>query len=74
MSVLGLISGLISIVNAIIGYYQQKKLIDDALAVRLSLNLTKAKAEILDAQGIRDTVDRRTPEQLRDSADGLFRD
>lgn len=74
MNWLSVIAALISITNAIVGYLRDQKVVDDALAVRLGLHLAKAKAEILDAQGIRDTVDRRTPEQLRDSADGLFRD
>ena len=74
MSYLGLIASLVSIVSAVIEYLKGRQLVDAALATRLSLHLQKANAEILDAQGIRDTVDRRTPEQLRNSADGLFRD
>lgn len=74
MSVLGLVSGLVGIVSAIISYFADQKKIDGALAMRLNLHLEKVKAEILDAQSIRDTVAARPADELRKSDDGLFRD
>lgn len=74
MNWLSIITTLIRIVGAVVDYLKEQKAIDAALAIRVSLNLQKANAEILDAQNIRDAVDRRTPEQLQSSADGLFRD
>ena len=74
MSWLSVITSLISITAAIVDYLKSQKAIDGALAIRLSLHLAKAKAEILDAQNIRDSVDRRTSSELQQSDDGLFRD
>lgn len=74
MSWLGLIGGLVSLVNALITAFANQKLIDGALAESLSAHLQKANAEILDAQNIRDTVNKRTPDELHKSDDGFFRD
>ena len=74
MNWLALVAGLVSIVQGIISALASQKLVDGALATRLSLHLQKAKAEILDAQGIRDTVANRPVSSLREQPDGLFRD
>lgn len=74
MNWLSLIAGVVSLVNALVGYLQDKKKIDGALAEKLVMHLTQVNKEILDAQTIRDSVAKRTTDELRASSDGLWRD
>lgn len=76
MSAVELIATALKIVSAIVTYFQNKKLVDDALAVATLAHLNAALQEISDAKNIRARVASDAaahPERVRDD-DGFRRD
>jgi len=56
MGALSLVSALLGLLNGLVGYFRDKKMIDGAIAQTVSVNLQAALDEIQTATKVRDEV------------------